>query len=76
MTTSSPVPWPDDVSSCLHPQCDRQSTAAYCCMSCRLAAERGYAIDETTPLAHSESCDDRYLHWTKLRAKQPPDPEG
>lgn len=57
-----------ELTKCGNRNCDRLTTADYCCEACRIADEGRYEIHETGPLAHSEPCDKRNEQRQTMRA--------
>lgn len=50
----------DNMKKCNNPECNRQTTADYCCAPCRQAHNDHYEIHENGILGHSEGCDERH----------------
>lgn len=48
------------LNPCTKPDCDRLTTATYCCGPCSAADEEGYEIHPDGPLGHTASCNQRY----------------
>lgn len=51
----------ENLHKCANLECERLTTADYCCAPCRMAAEGGYEIHPDGPLGHSEGCDKRHM---------------
>lgn len=49
------------LTKCDNPECNRLTTADYCCGSCNLAHKGHYEIHESGILGHSEECNERYM---------------
>jgi hypothetical protein len=48
------------LKKCNNPECNRLTTADYCCGPCSLADTKRYEIHECGPLGHSLMCNERH----------------
>jgi hypothetical protein len=53
------------LKKCDNPECNRRTTAMYCCGSCNQAHQNHYEIHESGVLGHSEGCDERHRERCK-----------
>ena len=53
------------LKKCTKPDCDRLSTALYCCGPCRIADAGKYEIHASGSLAHTDRCNERHAERTK-----------